>query len=47
MRHLFVDTFYLIALAHRRDQWRERVLRFSRSLRDYRLSLNLSRFVGA
>jgi len=37
MRHLFVDTFYLIALAHRRDQWRERVLTFSRSLRDYRL----------
>lgn len=37
MRHLFVDTFYLIALAHRRDQWHERVLAFSRSLRDYRL----------
>ena len=37
MRHLFVDTFYLIALAHPRDQWRERVLTFSRSLRDYRL----------
>lgn len=37
MRHLFVDTFYLIALAHRRDQWRERVLTFSQSLRDYRL----------
>jgi len=37
MRHLFVDTFYLIALAHRRDQWHERVLTFSRSLRDYRL----------
>jgi hypothetical protein len=37
MRHLFVDTFYLIALAHPKDQWRERVLTFSRSLRDYRL----------
>jgi predicted nucleic acid-binding protein len=37
MRRLFVDTFYLIALAHPRDQWRERVLTFSRSLRDYRL----------
>ena len=37
MRHLFVDTFYLIALAHPRDQWCERVLMFSRSLRDYRL----------
>jgi len=37
MRHLFVDTFYLIALAHPRDQWRERVLTFSQSLRDYRL----------
>jgi hypothetical protein len=37
MRHLFVDTFYLIALAHPRDQWRERVLTFSRSQHDYRL----------
>jgi uncharacterized protein len=37
MRHLFVDTFYLIALAHPRDQWRERVLTLSRSLREYRL----------
>jgi len=36
-RHLFIDTFYLIALAHPRDQWHERVLTFSRSLRDYRL----------
>ena len=37
MRHLFVDTFYLIALAHPRDQWRERVLTFSRSLGAHRL----------
>ena len=37
MRRLFVDTFYLMALAHPRDQWREQVLAFSRSLRDYRL----------
>ena len=37
MRRLFVDTFYLIALAHPRDQWRERVVTLSRSLRDYRL----------
>jgi uncharacterized protein len=37
MRHLFVDTFYLIALAHPRDQWHERVLTFSRALHDYRL----------
>ena len=37
MRRLFVDTFYLIALAHPRDQWRARVLAFSRSVRDYHL----------
>ena len=37
MRRLFVDTFYLIALAHPRDQWRPRVLAFSRALRDYHL----------
>jgi uncharacterized protein len=37
MRRLFVDTFYLIALAHLRDQWRPRVLAFSRALRDYHL----------
>jgi predicted nucleic acid-binding protein len=37
MRHLFVDTFYLLALAHPRDQWRVRVLTFSQSLRDYHL----------
>ena len=37
MRQLFVDTFYLIALAHPRDQWRERVMTFSRSLDAHRL----------
>ena len=37
MRRLFVDTFYLIALVHPRDQWRPRVLAFSRALRDYHL----------
>ena len=37
MSRLFVDTFYLIALAHPRDQWRERVLRFSQSLTDAHL----------
>jgi predicted nucleic acid-binding protein len=34
MRRLFVDTFYLIALAHPRDQWHTRVLTFSQSLGD-------------
>lgn len=37
MRRLFVDTFYLIALAHPRDQWRARVLTFSRLLVNYHL----------
>jgi predicted nucleic acid-binding protein len=37
MRHLFIDTFYLVALAHPRDQWHERVLTFSRSLGAHRL----------
>ena len=37
MRRFFVDTFYLLALAHPHDQWRERVLTFSRSLEDYHL----------
>lgn len=37
MRHLFVDTFYLVALAYRRDQWHDRVMAFSRALGDARL----------
>lgn len=37
MKRFFVDTFYLIALAHPHDQWRERVLAFSRSLDAYQL----------
>jgi uncharacterized protein len=37
MRRLFVDTFYLLALAHPGDQWRPRVLAFSRVLLDYHL----------
>ena len=37
MRHLFVDTFYLIALSYQRDQWHQRVMIFSRRLTDYRL----------
>jgi len=37
MRHFFVDTFYLIALSNRRDQWHRRVVTFSRALRDVRL----------
>jgi uncharacterized protein len=32
MRHLFVDTFYLIALSNTRDQWHRRVLAFSQTL---------------
>jgi hypothetical protein len=32
IRHLFVDNFYLVALAHRRDQWHAEELEFSRSL---------------
>jgi hypothetical protein len=30
----FVDTFYLIALSNRWDQWHRRVVTFSRALRD-------------
>ena len=37
MRPLLVATFYVIALAHPRDQWRERVVTLSRSLRASRL----------
>src|SRR5215472_5957652 len=37
MRRFFVDTFYLIALSNRRDQWHRRVVTFSRTLRDVRL----------
>jgi predicted nucleic acid-binding protein len=37
MRRFFVDTFYLIALANRRDQWHRRVVTFSRALRGVRL----------
>jgi predicted nucleic acid-binding protein len=37
MRHLFVDTFYLVALAHRRDQWDDEVMAFSHSLEQSRL----------
>ena len=37
MRRFFVDTFYLIALSNRRDQWHRRVVTFSRALRDVRL----------
>ena len=37
MRRFFVDTFYLIALANRRDQWHRRVVTFSRALHNVRL----------
>jgi predicted nucleic acid-binding protein len=37
MRRFFVDTFYLIALSNRRDQWHRRVVTFSRALQDVRL----------
>jgi predicted nucleic acid-binding protein len=37
MRRFFVDTFYLIALSNRRDQWHQRVVMFSRAPRDVRL----------
>jgi len=37
MRRLFVDTFYLVALAHHRDQWHAEVMAFSRSLENVRL----------
>ena len=38
MRRFFVATFYVIALANRRDQWHRRVVTFSRALRNVRLS---------
>ena len=38
MRRFFVDTFYVIALANRRDQWHRRVVTFSRALRNVCLS---------
>jgi hypothetical protein len=34
MGHFFVDTFYWIALLHRRDQWYARVTAFSQTLTD-------------
>src|SRR5262249_19383311 len=37
MRRFFVDTFYLIALSNRRDQWHRRMVTFSRALHDVRL----------
>ena len=37
MRRFFIDTFYLIALSNRRDQWHRRVVTLSRALRDVRL----------
>jgi predicted nucleic acid-binding protein len=37
MRRLFVDTFYLVALAHRRDTWHAAVMAFSRSMGHHRL----------
>jgi uncharacterized protein len=37
MRRLFVDTFYLIALANPHDQWHQLVVAFSQALTDYRL----------
>jgi uncharacterized protein len=37
MGRFFVDTFYLIALSNRRDQWHRRVVTFSWALRDVRL----------
>jgi predicted nucleic acid-binding protein len=37
MRRLFVDTFYLVALAHHSDQWHAEVMAFSRSLENVRL----------
>jgi predicted nucleic acid-binding protein len=38
MRRFFVDTFYLMALSNRQDQWHRRVVTFSRALLDVRLS---------
>jgi uncharacterized protein len=37
MSHLFVDTFYLIALSNHHDAWHEHAVALSRSLTDYRL----------
>ena len=32
MRRYFIDTFYLVALSNRRDQWHRRVRSFSQAL---------------
>jgi predicted nucleic acid-binding protein len=37
MHRYFIDTFYLVALSNRRDQWHRRVLSFSQTLADYHL----------
>ncbi|MDH3599704.1 MAG: PIN domain-containing protein [Candidatus Tectomicrobia bacterium] len=37
MNRYFADTFYWIALAHRRDQWHLRVQAFNRALDTYHL----------
>jgi predicted nucleic acid-binding protein len=37
MRRVFVDTFYLIALSNKRDQWHQRVMAFSQALTGLRL----------
>jgi hypothetical protein len=37
MPRYFLDTFYLVALSDRRDQWHARVLTFSQALADYHL----------
>jgi len=37
MNRFFVDTFYWIALSHRRDQWYARVRAFDDALTAYRL----------
>ena len=37
MRRYFIDTFYLVALSNRRDQWHRRVRSFSQALTAYHL----------
>ena len=37
MHRYFIDTFYLVALSNRRDQWHRRVRSFSQALTDYHL----------
>jgi len=37
MHRYFIDTFYLVALSNRQDQWHRRVRSFSQALTTYRL----------